>query len=206
MLEPKFLYHVGDSDNQEGYVEAGVVMPSSNIHPWGDVVEWYAGVVKELFLLPQVIGNALWRVNYKPLAGRMWARSPLEPERVRAFREMAWFFCARRELGRPLLRLRHALAEHQRHVDDDQANWQADRMLSSLQMRTRAAVVEWCVGGVKECFLLAQYAGLATVWLLPRVYGYLRPPVVNTYCSGARDDVMDFYSKASAVVVPVVYV
>lgn len=54
-------------------MEAGVVMPSSNIHPWGDVVEWYAGVVKELFLLPQVIGNALWRVNYKPLAGRYYA-------------------------------------------------------------------------------------------------------------------------------------
>nr|CAB3449475.1 unnamed protein product [Digitaria exilis] len=83
------------------------------------VVGRYAGVVKEWFLIAQVIGNALWRVNCKPLAAR-------------------------------------------------------------------------------------YYAGLTAVWLLPHVYGYLRPPVASSYYSEARDDVMDFYSKVSAVVVPVV--
>ncbi|BAT02330.1 Os07g0580733 [Oryza sativa Japonica Group] len=33
----------------------------------GAVVERYVGLVKEWFLLPQVIGNAVWRVNCKPL-------------------------------------------------------------------------------------------------------------------------------------------
>ncbi|RLN09304.1 uncharacterized protein C2845_PM11G19280 [Panicum miliaceum] len=83
------------------------------------IVERYAGVAKEWFLLPQVVGNALWRVNCKPLAAR-------------------------------------------------------------------------------------YYAGVTAVWLLPHVYGYLRPPVVNTNSEAAHGDAMGFYSKAGAVVVPVV--
>ncbi|KAG2649850.1 hypothetical protein PVAP13_1NG136000 [Panicum virgatum] len=73
--------------------EAGTMPPPSSM-------EW--------FLLPQVIGNALWRVNCKPLAAR-------------------------------------------------------------------------------------YYAGVTAAWLLPHVYGYLRPPVVGMY-PGA------LYSKAGAVV------
>ncbi|RLM81023.1 hypothetical protein C2845_PM12G08210 [Panicum miliaceum] len=85
-------------------------MPSSSMYSWGDVVEWYVGVAKEWFLLPQVIGNALWRVNCKPLAAR-------------------------------------------------------------------------------------YYAGVTAAWLLPHVYGYLRPPVFDMYPGS-------LYSKAGAVVVP----
>ncbi|CAN6243740.1 unnamed protein product [Urochloa humidicola] len=82
------------------------------------IVGRYVGVLKEWFLLPQVVGNALWRVNCKPLSAR-------------------------------------------------------------------------------------YYAGVTAAWLLPHVYGYLRPPVVNRDFE-AHDDVVEFYSKASAVVVPVV--
>ena len=82
------------------------------------IVERYAGAAKEWFLLPQVIGNALWRVNCKPLAVR-------------------------------------------------------------------------------------YYAGVTAVWLLPHVYGYLRPPVVNDY-SEAHGEVVGLYSKAGAVLIPVV--
>ncbi|CAL4970302.1 unnamed protein product [Urochloa decumbens] len=97
-----------------------VMPPSWHMRTRAAVVEGYVGVVKEWFLLPQVIGNALWRVNCKPLAAR-------------------------------------------------------------------------------------YYAGVTVVWLLPHVYGYLRPPVVNPYSeSEAYDDVVAFYSKASAMVVPVV--
>ncbi|CAL4888850.1 unnamed protein product [Urochloa decumbens] len=98
-----------------------VMPPSWHMRTRAAVVEGYVRVVKEWFLLPQVIGNALWRVNCKPLAAR-------------------------------------------------------------------------------------YYAGVTVVWLLPHVYGYLRPPVViNPYSeSEAYDDVVAFYSKASAVVVPVV--
>ncbi|RLN09258.1 hypothetical protein C2845_PM11G19320 [Panicum miliaceum] len=90
--------------------EARTMPPPSSMYSWGDVVEWYVGVAKEWFLLPQVIGNALWRVNCKPLAAR-------------------------------------------------------------------------------------YYAGVTAAWLLPHVYGYLRPPVFDMY-PGA------LYSKAGAVVVP----
>ncbi|CAO2045250.1 unnamed protein product [Urochloa humidicola] len=89
------------------------------------------------------------------------------------------------------------------------------------RMRTRAAIVEGYVGVVKEWFLLPQvignalwrvnckplvagyYAGVTAAGLLPHVYGYLRPPVVNREFE-AQDGVVEFYSKASAVVVPVV--
>ncbi|GJN19450.1 hypothetical protein PR202_gb06729 [Eleusine coracana subsp. coracana] len=37
------------------------------------VVGRYLGVAKEWFLLPQVIGNAVWRVNCRPLAARFYA-------------------------------------------------------------------------------------------------------------------------------------
>ncbi|PUZ74901.1 hypothetical protein GQ55_1G103400 [Panicum hallii var. hallii] len=102
---------------------SGVIYGEAQGMPWpartrAAIVERYAGVAKEWFLLPQVVGNALWRVNCKPLAAR-------------------------------------------------------------------------------------YYAGVTAVWLLPHVYGYLRPPVVNAY-SEAHGDVVGFYSKASAVVVPVV--
>ncbi|RCV04660.1 hypothetical protein SETIT_1G018400v2 [Setaria italica] len=49
------------------------VMPSSNMCSWADVAERYVGAVKEWFLLPQVVGNALWCVNCKPLAARYYA-------------------------------------------------------------------------------------------------------------------------------------
>ncbi|CAO2037879.1 unnamed protein product [Urochloa humidicola] len=56
------------------YAGAEVVMPpGSNMCPWVVVVEGCVGVVRERFLLPQVIGNALWRVNGKPLAARYYA-------------------------------------------------------------------------------------------------------------------------------------
>lgn len=48
------------------------------------------------------------------------------------------------------------------------------------------------------------YAGVTAVWLLPRIYGYLRPPVVNMYPTETHGDVMDFYYKAGTVVIPVV--
>ncbi|KAF0908408.1 hypothetical protein E2562_025078 [Oryza meyeriana var. granulata] len=38
----------------------------------GAVVERYVGLVKEWFLLPQVIGNAVWRVNCKPLRNKYY--------------------------------------------------------------------------------------------------------------------------------------
>uniref|UniRef100_A0A0E0LMN1 RING-type E3 ubiquitin transferase n=1 Tax=Oryza punctata TaxID=4537 RepID=A0A0E0LMN1_ORYPU len=41
--------------------------PPSCMRTRGAVVERYVGLVKEWFLLPQVIGNAVWRVNCKPL-------------------------------------------------------------------------------------------------------------------------------------------
>jgi len=82
------------------------------------IVERYAGAAKAWFSLPQVIGNALWRVNCKPLAAR-------------------------------------------------------------------------------------YYAGVTAAWLLPHVYGYLRPPMVNAYFE-AHGDGVGFYSKGGAVVVPVV--
>jgi hypothetical protein len=94
-------------------------MSSSHMRTGGTVMERYVGVVKEWFLLPQVIGNAVWRVNCKPLAG-------------------------------------------------------------------------------------GYYAGVTAAWLLPRIYSYLRPPVVNMYPAETHDDVMDFYYKASTVVIPVV--
>ncbi|OEL17796.1 hypothetical protein BAE44_0021185 [Dichanthelium oligosanthes] len=53
--------------------EAQTMPSSSNMCSLGLVVERYAGVVREWFLLPQVIGNALWRVNCKPLAARYYA-------------------------------------------------------------------------------------------------------------------------------------
>ncbi|CAD6251261.1 unnamed protein product [Miscanthus lutarioriparius] len=93
-------------------------MPSSHMRTGGSVMERYVGVVKEWFLLPQVIGNAVWRINCKPLAA-------------------------------------------------------------------------------------GYYAGVTAAWLLPRIYGYLRPPVVNMY-RDTHDDVMDFYYKAGTVVIPVV--
>ncbi|GJN19449.1 hypothetical protein PR202_gb06728 [Eleusine coracana subsp. coracana] len=78
-------------------------------------VGWYLGVAKEWFLLPQVVGNAIWRVNCKPLAAR-------------------------------------------------------------------------------------YYSGVTAAWLLPHVYGYLRPPVVNP-----DEALQHFYSsKAIAVGVPIV--
>jgi hypothetical protein len=49
-------------------------MSSSHMRTGGTVMERYVGVVKEWFLLPQVIGNAVWRVNCKPLAGGILRR------------------------------------------------------------------------------------------------------------------------------------
>ncbi|KAL6855981.1 hypothetical protein ACP4OV_018783 [Aristida adscensionis] len=94
-------------------------LPPSRMRTPGAVVERYVGVVKEWFLLPQVIGNAVWSVNCKPLAGR-------------------------------------------------------------------------------------YYAGVTAVWLLPHVYGYLRPPAVVVVQPLVQNDVMDFYARACDVVVPVV--
>lgn len=56
------------------YAEAqGKGMPVSYISTRGAVIERYVGVVKEWFLLPQVVGNAVWRVNCKPLAAGYYA-------------------------------------------------------------------------------------------------------------------------------------
>lgn len=58
----------------ETNAEDGQVMPpSTNLCTWDRVVGQYVGVVKELILLPQVIANAAWRVNCKPLVGRYYA-------------------------------------------------------------------------------------------------------------------------------------
>jgi hypothetical protein len=48
------------------------------------------------------------------------------------------------------------------------------------------------------------YAGVTAAWLLPRIYGYLRPPVVNVYPPETDDDVIHFYYKAGTVVIPLV--
>jgi hypothetical protein len=55
------------------HAEAAEVMPPSNMFLWGDVTERYVNAVKEWFLLPQVVGNAIWRINCKPLAARYYA-------------------------------------------------------------------------------------------------------------------------------------
>ncbi|KAL6657705.1 hypothetical protein ACP70R_005485 [Stipagrostis hirtigluma subsp. patula] len=47
--------------------------PPSRMATRGAVAERYLGVVKEWFLIPQVIGNALWGVNCKPLRPRYYA-------------------------------------------------------------------------------------------------------------------------------------
>ncbi|TVU33262.1 hypothetical protein EJB05_25053, partial [Eragrostis curvula] len=100
------------------YFEAQGTSPPQT-HTRDLVVERYVGAVKEWFLLPQVIGNAVWRVNCKPLAAR-------------------------------------------------------------------------------------YYAGVTAVWLLPHVYGYLRPPVVHGARPDAQHGALGFYSNAVAVTVPVV--
>jgi hypothetical protein len=55
------------------HAEAAEVMPPSNMFLWGDVTERYVNAMKEWFLLPQVVGNAIWRINCKPLAARYYA-------------------------------------------------------------------------------------------------------------------------------------
>ena len=90
-----------------------------------------------------------------------------------------------------------------------------------------AAMVERCIGLVREWFLLPQvmgnavwrvncrplrksyYAGITGMSLLPHVYGFLRPPpAVGMYPAPkeAQDGAMDLYSKVGGVVVPVMAV
>ncbi|KAL6858900.1 hypothetical protein ACP4OV_017902 [Aristida adscensionis] len=95
----------------------------------------------------------------------------------------------------------------------------------TVRLRACAAVVERYAGVVREWFLLPQvignavwrvnckplrkryYAGVTAVWVLPHVYGYLRPPAsVYAYPPEAQGDVMDFFAKGCDVVVPAVAV
>jgi hypothetical protein len=48
-------------------------LPPSEMRTRGAVVERYVGVVREWSLLPQVMGNAVWHVNCKPLEARYYA-------------------------------------------------------------------------------------------------------------------------------------
>ncbi|RCV04658.1 hypothetical protein SETIT_1G018200v2 [Setaria italica] len=200
--------------------------PTSRYKPYGDRMGWDMDCsVKALtlaaLLLTARLAQKVWRSR-----ARARARSPLEPGRVPG--DGAVFLCS---CGVHLAGLFFVLAVHwlstygtsTAQLTPSRVIYGEAQGMPSSHTRTRAAIVERHVGVVKEWFLLAQvignalwrvnckplaeryYAGVTAVWLLPHVYGYLRPPVVNTfYESEAHDDVMDFYSKASAVVVPVV--
>ncbi|KAF8670576.1 hypothetical protein HU200_050602 [Digitaria exilis] len=204
--------------------------PAQSYKPYADHLSWNMDCsVKALTLAALLVtarlAQKVWRSRAKARA-----RSPLEPGRVPGD-GVVLLCCLAVHLGGLFFVLAvHWLSTNGTSTTTTQQTGrviydeaQGRMSLSSSQMRTRdVVVVERYVGVVKEWFLLAQvignalwrvnckplaaryYAGLTAVWLLPHVYGYLRPPVASTYYSEARDDVMDFYSKVSAVVVPVV--
>nr|CAB3446272.1 unnamed protein product [Digitaria exilis] len=174
-------------------------------HPGWNMDSSVKALTLVALLLTARLAHKVWRSRAKARA-----RSPLEPGRVPG--DGAVLLCC---LAVHLGGLSFVLAGHQLSTNG------MSRVIydEAQRMCARVAVVGRYVGVVKEWFLLAQvignalwrvnckplaarhYAGLTAVWLLPHVYGYIRPPVVNTY-SGFPDDVMDL--KASDVVVPVV--
>ncbi|TVU38234.1 hypothetical protein EJB05_11591, partial [Eragrostis curvula] len=150
---------------------------------------------------------------------RARVRSPLEPGRVPSDGAVVLYTVVIHLCGLLFVLALHWLSS--RGVSLTREERAGASRLPPSQMRTAGAVVERYIGVVKEWFLLPQvvgnavwrvnckplakkyYAGVTAVWLLPHVYGYLRPPTVYMQPE-IRNDVMDLCANAFDVVVPVV--
>jgi hypothetical protein len=200
--------------------------PTPRYNPYGDRLGWDMDCsIKALTLIALLLTARLAQKVWRSRA-RARARSPLEPGRVPGDGAVLLCSCAVQLGGLFFVLAVHWLSTYgstsTAQLTPGRVMYDEAQGMPSSYTRTRAAIVERHVGVVKEWFLLPQvignalwrvnckplavryYAGVTAVWLLPHVYGYLRPPVVNIYSeSAAHDDVMDFYSKVSAVVVPV---
>ncbi|EEC82330.1 hypothetical protein OsI_26620 [Oryza sativa Indica Group] len=160
---------------------------------------------------------------------RARARSPAEPGRVPSDGAVLLRSSGVYLAGLVFVLAVHAVATHTSSTSKQEVFFVEQKAAAASHappscMRTRGAVVERYVGLVKEWFLLPQvignavwrvnckplrnayYGGVTTVWMLPHVYRYLRPPEVYIYRPEVQDDAMAFYEKATDVVVPVVAV
>lgn len=168
-------------------------------------------------LLTLRLAQKVWRSRI-----RARARSPLEPGRVPSDGAVLLYTFGVHLGGLLFVLVVHWLSTSGRSAPPPEVLYEAQGAVRAPTSCTRTRVERY-VGLVKEWFLLPQvignaawrvnckplgkryYAGVTAVWLLPHVYGYLRPPVVSMYPE-LQDDVMDFYANVVGVVVPFIAV
>ncbi|KAL6657706.1 hypothetical protein ACP70R_005486 [Stipagrostis hirtigluma subsp. patula] len=194
--------------------------PNHNHRIYRGYLHWDMDCSVKALTLAALLLKARLAQKVRRARARARAQSPLEPGRVPSDAAVLLY-----TLGVHLCGLFFFLAVHWVGTYGSSSNPELDGEplhLPPSHMRTRGAVVERYVGVVKEWFLLPQvignavwrvncrplrkryYAGVTAVWVLPHVYGYLRPPAAVHVYQQLKNDVVDFYAKGCDVVVPVV--